>query len=139
MNITVLRETVTDAVRAEVARDFDGNALMQAKTDTSGGMVEAVECLDGANFFRVHADGEPVAYYALRLRVKKERREAEITLAHGRAGFDLVAHVVPVIERQCRHCACDAVRVETRRAGLMKKLERAGFERASVILRKELP
>jgi hypothetical protein len=30
------------------------------------------------------------------------------------------------------------MRIETRRAGLMKKLERAGYAQSSVILRKEL-
>ncbi|MFX1803523.1 hypothetical protein PWR66_07705 [Paraburkholderia sp. A1RO-5] len=129
-------EPVTQAIAAEVAAAFDATPFMRAKTDTSAGMVDAVDCLAGANFFRVLEDGVPVAFYVLRLRVRGELREAEVVLAHGRAGFDLVEWVLPLIERQCAHCG--ALRIQTRRAGLMKKLERAGYVRASVILRKEL-
>jgi hypothetical protein len=128
------QEPVTVAIAAEVAAAFGG--VTRAKTDTSGGMVEAPDLLAGGNFFRVFADGVPVLFYVLHMRIRGERREAEITLAHGRAGFDLVTHVLPVIERQCAHC--HALRIETRRPGLMKKLERAGYEQASVIYRKEL-
>ena len=131
------QEPITADIAAEVAAAFDATPVVRGKTDTSGGMSDAVECLSGANFFRVLHDGVPVAFYVLRMRVRGDRREAEIALAHGRAGFDLVANVLPVIERQCAHCG--ALRIQTKRAGLMKKLERAGYVRASVILRKELP
>lgn len=134
--ISVRQEPITDAHRIEAAQAFD-SPEQRAKTDTSGGLADAADCLVGANFFRVYADGVPVAFYVLRLRVRRERRAVEITLAHGRADFDLVEHVLPIIERQCAGL-CSALRIETCRPGLMKKLERAGFERASVILSKEL-
>jgi hypothetical protein len=134
--ITIRHEPTTDEHRAEVARAFDESALMRAKTDTSGGMVDGVDCLHNAQFFRVFDDGEPVAFYVLRARQGRAGIDAEITLAHGRAGFDLVGEVLPLIERQC--AGCHAMRVETRRAGLMKKLKRAGYRQASVILTKEL-
>jgi thiamine monophosphate kinase len=134
--ITIRQEAITEAHRAEVAQAFDGPAE-RAKTDTSDGLADAADCLARANFFRVYADGEPVAFYVLRARIRGERRAVEITLAHGRAEFDLVAHVMPLIERQC--AGYSVLRVETRRPGLLKKLERVGFRRASVILSKELP
>lgn len=133
--ITIRQEAIAEAHRGEVAQAFDG-PVQRAKTDTSGGLVDAADCLLGANFFRVYADGEPVAFYVLRVRVRRERRVVEVTLAHGRADFDLVGNVMPLIERQC--AGYSALRIETRRPGLIKKLERAGFERASVILTKEL-
>lgn len=136
--LTIRHEPTTDAHRAEVARAFDTSPLMVAKTDTSGGMVSGVDCLDGGQFFRVYSDGEPVAFYVLRAREGRAGVTAEITLAHGRAGVDLVASVLPMIEKQCARGGCNAVRIETRRAGLMKKLQRAGYAQASVILRKEL-
>jgi hypothetical protein len=134
--LTIRHEPTTDEHRAEVARAFDESPWMRAKTDTSGGMVDGVDCLNDAQFFRVFDDGVPVAFYVLRARAGRAGIDAEITLAHGRAGFDLVADVLPMIERQC--AGCHAMRIETRRAGLMKKLERAGYQRASVILTKEL-
>lgn len=136
--ITLRAETITDAHRAEVAAAFDATPWLRAKTDTSNGMVDAAECIVGGTFFRVLDDGEPIAFYVLRLRVRGERREAEIALAHGNAGFDLVAEVLPMIERQCAMAGCAAVRIETRRRGLMRKLENGGYSRASVVLRKEL-
>jgi hypothetical protein len=134
--LTIRHEPTTDAHRAEVARAFDESPFMRAKTDTSGGMVDGVDCLATGEFFRVFDDGVPVAFYVLRARNGRRGVTAEITLAHGRAGFDLVGEVLPVIERQCAGCV--QLRIETRRAGLMKKLERAGYRRASVILTKEL-
>jgi hypothetical protein len=134
--LTIRHEPTTEAHRAEVAQAFDVSPFMRAKTDTSGGMVDGVDCLSGAEFFRVLQDGAPVAFYVLRARQGRAGIDAEITLAHGRAGFDLVADVLPLIEKQC--AGCHAMRIETRRAGLVKKLERAGYQRASVILTKEL-
>lgn len=134
--ITIRHEPTTEAHRAEVARAFDESPWMRAKTDTSGGMVDGVDCLDNAQFFRVFADGAPVAFYVLRARQGRKGITAEIALAHGRADVDLVDTVLPLIEKQC--AGCHAMRIETRRAGLMKKLERAGYQRASVILTKEL-
>ncbi|CAG4928273.1 hypothetical protein [Paraburkholderia saeva] len=134
--ITLRHEPASDAQRAEVAAAFDTLPFMVAKTDTSGGMVTGVDCLDGGQFFRVYSDGEPVAFYVLRARQGRAGVTAEIALAHGRAGFDLVGEVLPMIERQC--AGCKALRIETRRAGLMKKLQRAGYQQASVILTKEL-
>ena len=133
--LEIRMEAVTDAVRAEVARLLDGGR-MREKTDTSGGMTDAVDCLWQALFFRVYADGRPVAFYALRFRKKGALVHGEVTIAHGRARFDLVRHVLPLIEQQCAHCA--ALRIETKRVGLMKKLELAGYGRASVILEKRL-
>ena len=136
ITVEIRGEAVTDAVRAEVARLLDGDARMRVKTDTSGGMADAVDCLWNALFFRVYADGAPVAFYALRFRKKGALVHGEVTIAHGRAGFDLVRYVLPLIEQQCGHCA--ALRIETKRAGLMKKLERAGYGHASTILEKRL-
>ncbi|KAB0637265.1 hypothetical protein WT29_23345 [Burkholderia stagnalis] len=136
--ITLRAEPITDAIRAEVAAALDGTPTIRAKTDTSAGMVDAAECIGGGTFFRVLDDGVPVAFYVLRLRVRGARRDAEIVVAHGRADFDLVEHVVPLIKRQCAMVGCEAVRVQTRRAGLVRKLENMGFSRASVVLRMEL-
>lgn len=136
--IALRSEKITDAHRAEIASAFDAEPRQRARTDTSDGMVDAADCIGGGTFFRVLDDGEPVAFYVLRLRVRGERREAEIVLAHGRAGFDLVAHVLPMIERQCALVGCASVRVQTRRGGLVRKLENCGYSRASVVLRKEL-
>lgn len=133
--ISIRQEPLTDAHRAEVAEAFD-TPRARAKTDTSGGMVDGVDVLDGAMFFRVFDDGVPVAFYVLRASRGRAGVAARVVLAHGRADFDLVANVLPMIERQC--AGCRVLRVETRRPGLVRKLERAGYQQSSVILTKEL-
>ncbi|RQQ65599.1 hypothetical protein [Burkholderia stagnalis] len=131
-------EAVTEAVRAEVAAAFDTVPAMIAKTDTSGGQVTGVDCLAGGQFFRVLLDGAPVAWYVLRARSGRAGLDAEIAIAYGRAGVDLVEQVLPMIERQAASIGCRELRIETRRAGLMRKLDHAGYRRSSVILTKEL-
>ena len=66
--ITLKHEPASEAHRAEVAAAFDTSPFMVAKTDTSGGMVTGVDCLDGGQFFRVYSDDAPVAFYVLRAR-----------------------------------------------------------------------
>lgn len=136
MKLEIRTEATTDDVRAEVAAEFDATPWQRAKTDTSGGRVDAVECLAGAVLYRVLADGEPVAFFVVRIDEGNGRKEARITLAHGRAGFDLVAVVLPIIEAM--FSACDSISLQTRRAGLVKKLRTAGYATAAVTLRKEL-
>ncbi|SAK68259.1 hypothetical protein AWB76_04077 [Caballeronia temeraria] len=136
--IHIRPEPVTDAVRDEVAAAFDANPLQRAKTDTSAGMVDAVRCLDNAVFCRVFASGVPVAFFALRIEQKGTRREAEVTIAHGRAAFDLTAEILPMIERAAADLGAHGLTVVTRRGGLVKKLKSAGYGTAAVRLRKEL-
>jgi len=136
MKLEITAEPATDGVRSEVQVAFDASPWQRAKTDTSGGRVDAVECLNGAVFYRVRANGEPVAFFVVRIDEGNGRKEARITLAHGRAGFDLVAVVMPIIEAM--FSACDSISLQTRRAGLVKKLHAAGYATAAVTLRKEL-
>ncbi|WP_260432938.1 hypothetical protein [Burkholderia stagnalis] len=122
----------------EIRAALDDDPAMRVKTDTSGGTVGADEAAGGGAFFRVYADGAPVAWYVL-----TERRDSElcIALAFGRAHFDLVEHVLPLIERQC--ATFGGLWIETKRRGLAKKLRAAGYRevaqlRDGVQLRKAL-
>lgn len=136
MKLEIRMESTTDDVREEVAAAFDATPVQRAKTDTSGGRVDAVECLNGAVLYRVYVDGAPVAFFVVRVDEGNGIKEARITLAHGRANFDLVANVLPVIEAMFGWC--DAVSLQTKRPGLVKKLHAAGYSTASVTLRKAL-
>lgn len=106
-----------------------------AKSDTSAGLADPMESAHGGVFCRVFEDGEPVAWYVLRSIQHQSTVEAEISLSYGRAGFDLVGAVLPLIEQQC--AAFDAIRIETCRKGLIKKLTGAGYQVGGVILRKK--
>lgn len=123
-------EPWTPELIAEVAAAFEGHD----KSDTSGGLVGAVEGIEQGAFCRVLADGEPVAFYVLFVRAHSGGLEAEISHAWGRAGFDITQQVLPLIERQCSQA--EAVTIKTRRAGLIQKLKRQGYAVESVTLRK---
>ncbi|KDP85612.1 hypothetical protein CF70_013010 [Cupriavidus sp. SK-3] len=128
--VEIKPEPWSDALLAEVDSAF----ATHAKSDTSRGLMAPAECVRSGVFCRVYRDGEPVAWYVLRGHKYAHGSEAEIALAHGRADFDLVADVLPLIELQCR--AFDAIRIETCRPGLIKKLKRIGYGVDAVVLRK---
>ncbi|WP_404993333.1 hypothetical protein [Cupriavidus pauculus] len=132
MEIRVEPEEWTEAHDAEVNGAFAG----KAKTDTGGGLTDPAACARRGVFCRVYREGEPVAWYVLHGVQHAYGAEAEIVFAHGRADFDLVSEVLPLIEHQCR--AFDAVTIVTRRRGLIKKLRAAGYGMDAVILRKRV-
>lgn len=128
--IEIRPEEWTEAHTAEVDRAFGTHA----KSDTSRGLMAPAECVRGGTFCRVWRDGEAVAWYVLRGAQYAHGTEADIALAYGRADVDLVAEVLPAIEYQCR--AFDAIRIETCRPGLIRKLKRMGYGVEAVTLRK---
>lgn len=130
MELRIEPQAWTDAVLAEVDAAFGTHA----KSDTSRGLMAPAECVAGGTFCRVYRDGEPVAWYVLRGHEHAHGKEAEIALAYGGADIDLVASVLPLIEQQC--AAFDAIRIETCRPGLIKKLKRIGYGVDAVVLRK---
>ena len=120
MRIECRAEPIDEARLREMRAVFDDDATMHAKTDTSGGQANVENAVAGGAFFRVFADGRPVAWYVL----QPMGDGAEIAAAYGRAEFDLVGHVLPLIERQC--APLGAVYVTTKRRGLARKLGAAG-------------
>lgn len=128
--IEIRPEPWTEAHAEEVRRAV----AARPDIDTGGGLADPAETMRGGVFCRVLSDGVPVLFYVLMPNQYARGAEAEIAFAHGRAGFDLVAEVLPLIEHQCREF--DAITIETRRKGLIKKLTAAGYEVAAVKLRK---
>ena len=119
--IACLPEPLDGERLREIRAALDDDPVMRAKTDTSGGAVGADEVAAGGAFFRVFADGEPVAWYVL----TAGNTGACIALAYGRADFDLVEHVLPLIERQCE--GYGVLEMQTKRRGLIRKLRAAGY------------
>jgi len=137
VEIACLPEPLDGERMREIRAALDDDPVVRAKTDTSGGLVGADQAAAGGVFFRVHADGAPVAWYVLTF----DAAGAWIAVAYGRADFDLVAHVLPLIERQCERFG--ALSIETKRRGLVKKMRAAGYAMAGrlsdgLLLRKAL-
>lgn len=119
------------AARAAYAKAFD------ARRDTTGGLGDMEACLSTATLFDVKLNGETVARYALEQVNQAHGVEVFIVAAAGGVpGCDLVASLVPYIAQQC--ATADCLTINTRRRGLVKKLERQGWELSSYVMRKKL-
>jgi hypothetical protein len=120
-----------DAAIAAYAKAFD------ARRDTTGGLGDMEACLRTARLFDVKLNGVTVARYALEQVDQPHGVEVFIVGAAGSLpGVDLVGVLVPYIAKQC--AAADCLTINTRRRGLVKKLERQGWELSSYVMRKKL-
>lgn len=120
-----------DAARAAYAKAFD------ARRDTTGGLADMDACLGRGQLFDVHFNGRTVARYALQFVECDNGTEVFITAAAGDLpGADLVATLVPYIARQAAEAGAAALTINTRRRGLVKKLERAGWTLDAYVMRK---
>lgn len=54
------------------------------------------------------------------------------------AGSDLVKSVLPCIEREARKNALGQIAITTRRKGLVRKMQRAGYQITGITLRKRI-
>lgn len=90
----------------------------------------------GAKLFKVEQGGAGIGFYLLRIDQTAEGAEGVLVAAVGRADFDLTAAIVPVIEKQ--FYGCRSIRIHTGRPGLAKKLSKAGYHAAEIVLRKSL-
>lgn len=104
--------------------------------DHTGGALSVEDACAGATIWAVeNAAGGVVMAYAMRV----AGGACWITAAGGDApGVDLVRSVLPVMERQARAMGCGQMAVTTKRGGLVRKLQRQGFEQTAVTLRKKL-
>lgn len=128
---SIERGELDDAARAAYARAFD------AKRDTTGGLGDMEACLAGAMLFDVKVAGAVVARYALKQVQRDHGTEVFIVgAAGGLPGVDLVATIVPYIAQQC--AAADRLTINTRRRGLVHKLQKQGWTLDSYVMRKKL-
>lgn len=94
-------------------------------------------CLAAAQLFEVKLAGAVVARYALQQVAREKGVEVFIVGAAGSLpGVDLVAAITPYITQQC--AAADCLTINTRRRGLVRKLEKQGWELSSYVMRKKL-
>lgn len=130
---TIVPGQLDDEARAAYAKAFD------ARRDTSGGLGSMEACLQRGRLFDVKVDGVTVARYALEFMQCDQGAQVFITAAAGNLpGADLVATLVPYIEGQAGQAGADAVTINTRRRGLVKKLQREGWTLDAYVMRKKI-
>ena len=117
----VIREGVLDdAARAAYATAY------RPDRETAGGLGSMDEAMRGAQLFEVVVAGVVVARYALRQDHYENGSEIVIVAAAGGLpGVDLVASLVPTIERQ--GAIADRMTMRTRRPGLVRKMKKQGW------------
>lgn len=109
------------------------------KADTALGIMTLPEKLQGCTVFGVSIDGREVGAAALRI---TEHSGGDVLWIMGGAGgvpgADMVRDVLPEMERTAAHNGCAQVAITTRRKGLVKKMEQAGYEITGYTLRKRI-
>jgi hypothetical protein len=131
MKALIVPGLLDDEARAAYAKVFD------ARRDTSGGLEDMESTLATAKLFDVVVDGRVVCRYALEQVNRARGVEVFIVAAAGNLpGFDLVENIVPYIVGQCS--TADRLTINTRRRGLVKKLQNQGWTLDSYVLRRPL-
>jgi len=110
------------------------------KWDWSGGLVGAQDLADAGEMYAVVDDqGAPAAFFVLQKVEYSGGRELVVSAAlQVGARHNLVETVLPELERTFAD-DCTSVVIYTKRGGLVRKLERAGYQDAkATIMRKKL-
>lgn len=109
------------------------------KWDTTDGLAAIAEIIGGGLAFLVtDGCGYDLAVVVIDWDDYENGRELVIRVAHqiSKRG-DLTETLLPEIVRLFG-TGCKSVSLRTRRAGLVEKLKRAGFQQAAVIMRKQI-
>lgn len=96
-------------------------AIPSAKTDRDG-LFDVGQIAASGDVYRIVQDGQAVAAYVM----EWDGLVAWVTAFGGRAGVDLVAVLVAVLDRQAERAY--EVRFRTERRGLVRKVLRHGYE-----------
>lgn len=114
--------------------DMPGNP----KWDTTDGLCTISEIIGAGAPLLIRDQGRAVGVVVLRQIEYQGGIELYVSVARQLfAGYDLTERALPLIE-QTYGAGCVAVTMRTRRAGLVRKLEGAGYYEAAKIMRKKL-
>lgn len=109
------------------------------KVDTSDGLCDVDEIIGAGRAFEAVRDGVPVVLLVLQKVERAHGRELEIraAVALGKGDAAVTDEVVEGVEKAFGH-DCDVMTIYTRRGGLVRKLEAAGYSEAAKIMRKKI-
>lgn len=124
------RPQLTDEARAAFAR------CLAPKSDTTGGLQSVDDLVRGALLFDLTRAGEPIGHYALAVHDWTYGREGVIVAAAGQGGEAFSLRALPALESQFLDAR--AIKVHTRRLGLVQRLARQGYQVDGFILRKRI-
>lgn len=129
---------IFDALDFGQARAYLRDMVGNPKWDTSSGLCSIENIIGRGAAYLVADEGGPLVVIVLQQLQHDYGRELVIRVAMQLAACgDLTERVLPEIERRFG-AGCQAVTVYTRRAGLVAKLQTAGYHEAAKIMRKKL-
>lgn len=99
---------------------------------------QLAELVDGCALFELEHEGRTVGAFAFDVQEDGDGRVIHCTAAGGEPGFDLAGEMVAFADSEAARIGAHAVVVQTRRRGLVRRLQRAGFHQvAGFTLRKD--
>jgi hypothetical protein len=109
------------------------------KVDTSDGLCSVDDIIGAGRAFEAARDGLPVVLVVIQKVEHANGRELVIraAVALGKGDAAATDDVVAGIESAFGY-DCDEMTIYTRRGGLVRKLERAGYREAAKIMRKKI-
>lgn len=100
---------------------------------------DLAELIGDAAVFEMRAGERLVGAFALEVNEHASGRVMRVLAAGGEPGHDLTGAMVDAVTREAReHVGAHRIGCETRRRGLVKRLQAEGFELAGYILRKRV-
>lgn len=127
-------EVLTVERAALYLADMPGNA----KWDTTDGLCNILEIIAGGAPFMVRENGVEVMVIVLDLLHFDAGKELQVRVARQLVkSVDMTERLLPEIENNFGG-GCVAVTLRTRRAGLVRKLEKVGYYETAKIMRKKL-
>ncbi|MFN3812158.1 MAG: hypothetical protein ACK4S6_16255 [Roseateles asaccharophilus] len=110
---------------------------LAAAHDVSG-PSSAAELAEGAALFDLVRDGQAVGAFALRVDRYPSGTVMTVTAAASQAGQDATACMDAwLVDQARRHVGARAITCQTRRPGLVRKLQRAGWRVAGFVMQKD--
>lgn len=99
------------------------------------------DCLSGfCHLFNVYQGQDHIAAFVLRIDGHETGREMVVVAAGGYlAHGSLYKLITPYVEEQARANHCSALRGHTKRRGVGRLMEKAGWQQSEIVFRKEVP
>lgn len=118
-------------------RSLLGSMAGNPKWDALG-LASIESTIGNGHGYMAMDDSGPLVVVVVQVVAHAKGSELVVRVAHQvRAGRDLTSEVLPHIE-SVFGVGCDLVTIVTKRAGLVRKLERAGYGESAKIMRKKL-
>jgi hypothetical protein len=125
-------------ISTETARGLLNSLAESIKTDTSGGLCSIDDFIGGGQAFIASENEVDQVVFVIKKVTRQYGRELEVLAAKQLvSGADLTGDILPIIEYEFGF-DCDVMTIYTKRAGLVKKLEKAGYAIAAQVMRKNI-